>query len=75
LKNASFGTSNVKDNRNSNGSYFLRDLQPIEGAPHSGGGGATNIMQSNDLGYLITNENDMEILADYEEEKQRTGHF
>jgi hypothetical protein len=39
----------------------------VIGAPHSGAGGATNIMSTSD-GYLCTKEDDLEYLADFEEE-------
>lgn len=47
---------------------------PVQGASHSSAGGPTTIMNTQD-GYLVHNENDMEVLADYEEEQQRRGHF
>jgi len=46
---------------------WLKDLLPVVGAPSSGAGGPTSIMGTSD-GYLMTNENDLEILADFEEE-------
>lgn len=53
---------------------FLRDLSPIPGANSSSAGGKTNIMPILD-GYLQHSQNDLEILADFEEEQSRRGHY
>jgi hypothetical protein len=58
----------------SKSNLWLKDLEPIEGAHPSSGGGATLIMNT-ERNYLVTNENDLDILVNFEEEKERRGHF
>ena len=53
---------------------FLKDLPPIQGANPSSAGGPTQIIASQD-GYLQHNENDLEVIADFEEELSRRGHY
>lgn len=61
---------------------WLRDLAPVDGASYSGGGGPTQVMQTvngSEYGmngqFLCTNEADLEYLVQYEEERERIGHF
>ena len=55
-------------------SMWLKDLDSVEGSLPSSGGGATQVMPT-EQGYLITVENDLEGLVQYEEERERKGHF
>ena len=55
---------------------WLKDLVPIDGASAAGGGGPTTVMHVSEQGYLQTNEaSDLEMLAQFEEEQERRGHF
>jgi len=53
---------------------WLKDLDPLVGAMPSSGGGVTSVMNT-DQGYLVTKEEDLEVLVQFEEEKERKGHF
>ena len=55
-------------------SLWLKDIESLEGAIPSSGGGATNVMPT-EGGYLVTTENDLDGLVLYEEERERKGHF
>ena len=55
-------------------SMWLKDLEPLDGSSPGSGGGATQVMPT-ESGYLITAEHDLEGLVQYEEERERRGHF
>ena len=57
----------IKNQKINSQKPFLKDLPSIQGANPSSGGGPTNIINLVD-GYLQHTDNDLEMLADFEEE-------
>jgi len=64
---AQWQNKKIKSQKINSQKTFLKDLQSIQGANPSSGGGPTNIINLVD-GYLQHTDNDLEMLADFEEE-------
>lgn len=54
---------------------WLKDLTPIEGSHPTSGGGPTNAITVTQDSFLMTTENDLDLLVQFEEELERKGNY